>query len=45
LVAEHYYLLSDIGLRKRCATDFDPFKAEQVLDNIVAVLGPGSVTI
>lgn len=45
LVAEHYYLLSCMGARKRYATDFDPGEAEQVFDNIVAVLRPGPVTI
>jgi uncharacterized metal-binding protein len=45
LVAEHYYLLSYMGARKRYATDFDPVEAGQVFDNIVAVLRPGPVTI
>ena len=33
-----YHLLSDLGVRKRYRTDFDPAEADRVLDRIVAGL-------
>jgi uncharacterized metal-binding protein len=45
LVVEHYCLFSDMGVRKRYATDFDPVEAEEVFDAIVAMLRFGPVTI
>lgn len=45
LVAERYYLLSDMGVRKRYATDFDPAEATQVFNSIAVMLGPEAVTV
>ncbi len=33
-----YYLLSDLGVRKRYRSDFDPAEADRVLDRIAASL-------
>lgn len=40
VAASRYHLLSDLGVRKRYGTDFDPEEAEQVLARIAAGLTP-----
>ena len=37
-----YFLLSDLGVRKRYGTDFDPDEAEQVLATVAGDLRAGS---
>ena len=44
VTAVRYHLLSDMGVRKRYGTDFDPAEAECVLDGIVAGLLAEPVT-
>ncbi len=44
VTAARYHLLSDMGVRKRYGTDFDPAEAECVLDGIVAGLLAEPVT-
>lgn len=44
VVAARYHLLSDMGVRKRYGTDFDPAEAARVLDAIAAGLAAEPVT-
>lgn len=45
VTAQRYHLLSDMGVRKRYGTDFDPVEAAQVLDTIAARLVAEPVTV
>ncbi|MEI2807919.1 putative zinc-binding protein [Albidovulum sp.] len=44
VTATRYHLLSDMGVRKRYGTDFDPAEAATVLDSIAAGLVADPVT-
>ena len=44
VTAARYHLLSDLGVRKRYGTDFDPAEAAAVLDGIAAGLAADPVT-
>lgn len=42
VVAETHHILSDLGVRKRYSTDFDPDEAEKALNAIIAGFAPES---